>query len=113
MPDTPTNIATAQAETPPPLIVSSDLNLPTLITLARNIGILIGGAVTVMGFLSKHDAAGLTAWLQGSDIGTIVTAGGAVLAAGGTLYGAYKAHRNKAALVTAAAAAPNSVAIVK
>jgi hypothetical protein len=93
-----------------PIIVSDNPGLAALITLTRNIGIVIGAIPLIVAMFGRRDANEIVAWVQSSDAAQL---GGAIGAIGLTIYGAWKAYHNRQKLVVAADAADDAVAIVK
>jgi hypothetical protein len=84
-----------------------DQTLPeVLFALFRVLGVLFTGAIALIGFLKTKDLAGLIAYVKSSDL---LAAGSTALSLGILAYGMFRTWLNKRKLVTATAAAPNSV----
>lgn len=92
-----------------PIVVSASAIQTTLLAALRILGVLIGGATAILGFVSKRDLTGLIAYVQSSDFVAVAGALAAVISFG---YGLWHTYRQKANLVTVAKAAPDSVATV-
>lgn len=75
----------------------------------RTLIVLIGGISAILGFLGKHDLAGLIVYLQSGSFLPIV---GAASAVGAFIYAQWQTIRRKRTLVTVTAAAPDNVAVV-
>lgn len=90
-----------------PIVVSASAIQTTLLAALRILGVLIGGATAILGFVSKRDLSGLIAYVQSSDF---VAVAGALAAAISFGYGLWHTYRQKSNLVTVAKAAPDSVA---
>lgn len=79
-------------------------------TVLRDIGIVLAAFPIVVKLVGARDLTGLLHWLQSSDGATVLAV---VVPAAVTAWRAWKTRSRKAALVTVAEAAPNTVAIVK
>lgn len=77
---------------------------------ARQIGLIGGGIVSLLGFVRGKDLAGLFAYIRGDDG---VAFAGAAATVGLMFYGYYRAWRARRKLVKIAAEAPDAVAVVK
>lgn len=75
----------------------------------RTLIVLIGGISAMIGFLGKHDLAGLIVYLQSGSFVPII---GAASAVGAFVYAQWQTIRRKRTLVTVTAAAPDDVAVV-
>lgn len=98
------------AEVDTPVVVNPSAAGDQITSALRTLVVLIGGVAAIVGFLGKRDLAGLVTYLQTGAFVPIMGAAGAVLA---FLYGQWKTIMRKRQLVTVAAAAPDSVAIVQ
>ena len=65
--------------------------------LLRQLLLIIGGVVAVIGFMSARDLAGLWTYLQSDEFVTVFVAGSGLVA---LLYGQWKARRDRVRLVT-------------
>lgn len=87
-----------------------DQTLPdTLFALMRITGVLISGIVALLGFVKTKDLAGMIAYVKSTDL---LATGATALTLALAAYGTLKTYLNKRKLITAAAAAPDSVARV-
>lgn len=88
----------------------TDKTLPDVVfALMRVLGVLLTGIVALLGFVKTKDIAGLVQFIKSSDF--LATASSAVTLAL-VAYGMVKTYFNKRKLITASAAAPDSVARV-
>lgn len=92
-----------------PIVVNPSALPAQLAAGLRVATILVGGATAIIGFLGARDLVGLVAYIRSDDF---VPVAGAAVAAASFAYGQWKTRRERAKLVTAAHAAPDSVAIV-
>lgn len=77
--------------------------------LLRQLLLVAGGVVAVLGFLSTRDLNGLYAYLQSDEFVPVFVA---VSALASLAYGQWKAYRDRVRLVEISEAAPDSVAVV-
>lgn len=87
-----------------PIILSAGTIQTTLFAALRLLGVLIGGFTAVVGFASRHDLAGLTAYIRSDDFVPVAGALAAVLSAA---YGLWKTHQRKAQLLKVEPFVPN------
>ena len=81
-------------------------HIPVLI---RQVLLVVGGVIAAVGFLSRHDMAGLWAYLQTDEFATIAAT---AVTLGSLAWGQWKAYKDRARLVTIAQSAPDNVAVV-
>lgn len=93
----------------PPLVVDPSPVKDQIGAGIRTLIVLIGGISAILGFIGRHDAAGLVVYLQS---GAFVPIIGAAATVGAFVWGQWKARHSKAQLVTTAAAAPDDVSVV-
>lgn len=93
-----------------PIVVNPSPAAEQISAGIRTLIVLVGGISAIIGLLGKHDILGLVVYLQSSAAVPVVGAAGAV---GAFLYGQWKTIVRKREAVTIAAAAPDSVAVIK
>jgi hypothetical protein len=98
--------------TPPatPIIINPDPTVGQMATIARYLAILIGGASGIAGLVSRHDIAGLVAYLQSN---ALVSFLGAALALGTAAYGLYEKLHTQKKLIKMEPFVPDTVAQLK
>ena len=87
---------------------------PTTITEAavagvRILTVLIGGSAAIGGFVSKHDLAGLIAYLQSQQF---IPVAGAIAAVATFGYGLWRTYKTKKSLLAVAEAVPDEIATI-
>lgn len=98
------------ADQPPaPIVVNPSPVKEQIAAGFRTLIVLLGGISAVMGFLGKHDLAGLIVYLQSDGFIPII---GAVSAVGAFVYAQWRTVMRKREVVTITAAAPDDVAVV-
>jgi hypothetical protein len=100
----------AQEDAPPPIQVNSSPAKEQASQTLATVLIILGGLGSVLGFVSKHDIAGLVVWLQ--------SAPGVPFLAALVLVGTYawrqlKVRKNQAEKVVLAHVAPDEIGQVK
>lgn len=92
-----------------PIKVDPSISLTMILTGGRQILLVVGGAISLYGFLRSHDISGFGGWL-GSEFVTII---GAIGVIGTFLYGQWHAFLAKHQAVKMAHATPNQIAVVR
>lgn len=104
-----TDTPTTEIDTPLPIVVNPGNAAALTMQTLRQLALIASGSMTLLGLLGTRDVAGFLAFVQSSDM---VTLGAAVVTIATMAWGWARTVWNKAKLVTAAAAAPDEVAIV-
>lgn len=94
---------------PAPIVVNPSPVGEQISASIRTVIILIGGISAILGFIGKHDLAGLIVFLQSGSFLPII---GAASAVGAFLYAQWQTIRRKRTLVTVTAAADDAVAVL-
>ncbi|MBA3831672.1 MAG: hypothetical protein H0X34_07225 [Chthoniobacterales bacterium] len=92
-----------------PIKVDPSISLAMIFTGGRQILLIVGGAISLYGFIRSHDISGFGGWL-GSELFTILGAASTIAV---FLYGQWRAFWAKRDAVKIADAAPNGTAIVQ
>lgn len=98
------------AEVDTPIEVSANPVPATLAAALRLLLVVLGAVPLMMQFVSAHDMIGLIRYFQSDQGMAVLLAGGAL---GAMVWGVIRTHLTRLKLITAAKAAPNSVARVK
>lgn len=94
---------------PKPYQVNPSAIMAQAPVLLRQLLLVVGGIVAVLGFLSARDINGLYEYVRSDAFVPIFVAGAGLFS---LAYGQWKAHRDRVRLVTVARSAPDSVAVV-
>lgn len=92
-----------------PIKVDPSISLSMILTGSRQILLVVGGAISLYGFLRSHDISGFGGWL-GSEF---ITIAGAISTVAIFLYGQWRAFWAKHQAVRMAHATPNEIAVVR
>lgn len=98
------------ADQPAPIVVNPSPVKDQIAAGIRTLIVLIGGISAILGFIGKHDLAGLIVYLQSGAFLPII---GAASAVGAFLYAQWRTIVRKRELVRAAESADDDVAVVK
>jgi len=93
-----------------PIVINPSVIATLAPVLLRQVLLVVGGSVMIVGLLKQRDMAGLYAYLQSEDFITFIATGAVLLSLG---YGQLRSLWDKANLVTLGRKAPDSDAIVK
>lgn len=96
--------------TPKPIDINPSVAATALPVLLRQILLVVGGFVAIVGFIGNRDMASLYAYLQSEDFITFV---GTAAMLGSFAYGQWRSLQNTADLTTIGREVPDSVAVVR
>ena len=92
-----------------PIVVNPSATSDMITTAIRQLALVFGGFVTIAGFFHGHSLRAVVTWATSDDFGPFLTA---ILTVFAFAWGQFRTWRNKRRMVTAANAAPDSVAVV-
>ena len=92
-----------------PIKVDPSISLAMIFTGGRQVILIVGGAISLYGFIRSHDISGFGGWL-GSELFTVLGAIGTIAV---FLYGQWHAFWAKRNTVKIADAAPDNTVIVR
>jgi hypothetical protein len=93
-----------------PITVSATPAPDQIAAGVRSIVLVISAVTALAGLVSKHDLAGLIAYVQSSDF---ITAAGIAIAAGSFVWGQIKTRKRAVQLATMATILPDTIATTK